>query len=282
MKLIAESGSTKTVWVSLDASGDVLWTRSSIGLNPFFVDSNEVESEYKQVLEGFNANEINNIHFYGASCSSPQRNKIISDGLIRVSKNAVIDVNHDLLAAARATCKTERGIACILGTGSNSCEFDGKQIIDNVPSMGFMVGDEGSGSAIGRRLVRAWIYREMPEDLKRSFVETFDLSKEYVLDALYNKPKPNRFLASLSRFCAEVPQHELIQSILIESFEEFIDRHVLKYESAPDFPIHFVGSIAHYYRKELKIALNNRALNLGLIVQNPIEELVKYHSQSEV
>lgn len=282
MKIIAESGSTKTVWVLLDENNMEVWRRSSIGLNPFFVDSEEVSSVFKEMIETESIDQINDIYFYGASCSSPERNLRISKGINAIASNTLVTVNHDLLAAARALCGKKAGIACILGTGSNSCEYDGDQIIDNVPSMGFMIGDEGSGSFIGRRLVRSWIYREMPAELVKEFTNAFDITKESVLTSLYDKEKPNKFLASLSRFCIGHMEHPLIQEILAESFKEFIDRHVSKYRSAKQVPVNFVGSIAFHYREVLKQELEKADMTLGLIIQSPIDELVSYHCQNEV
>jgi glucosamine kinase len=277
VKLIAESGSTKTIWVAINKEGAELWRSSTIGLNPFFVDSLEVSTVFSEMLEDVTEKDFESIQFYGASCSSPERNDRIRKGLRQVLPNVNVSVDHDLLAAARAGCGTAPGIVAILGTGSNSCEFNGSEIIDNIPSMGFIVGDEGSGSSIGRRLVRAWVYREMPQDLSDGFSGHYGITKESVLVSLYDKEKPNRFLASLSQFCSMHRNHLLIQEILAESFKEFIVRHLLKYETCKQVPIHFVGSIAHHYRVELKTQLEHQRLMLGKIIQSPIDELVNYH-----
>jgi glucosamine kinase len=277
VKLIAESGSTKTIWVLLDVDNQEVWRKPTIGLNPFFVESDEVSSVFKEMLGNESTEQIQDVFFYGASCSSDERNLRISAGINAVLPKAKVTVNHDLLAAARALCRNKPGIACILGTGSNSCEYDGKNITDNVPSMGFMIGDEGSGSSIGRRLVRSWIYREMPVELVEEFTTSFDITKESVLTSLYYNEKPNKFLASLSRFCLDHINHPLIQEILAESFKEFIDRHISKYASAREVPIHFVGSIAFYYQDALKQELEKANMKLGLVIQSPIDELIKYH-----
>ena len=268
--------------MALDDVGFELWRKSTIGLNPFFVDTDEVEREFKKVLDHSESEDTKSIHFYGSGCSSPKRNERIAEGLRRRCKNAAVYVDHDLLAAARATCQSESGIACILGTGSNSCEYDGTLITDNVPAMGFLIGDEGSGSAIGRRLVRAWIYREMPQSLAEAFMKRFDITKESVLESLYYKEKPNRFLAGLSEFCSDERDHPLIQDILAESLREFIVRHLLKYRTVRKVPIHFVGSIAHYYKKELLDEMEKEGLLIGKIIQSPIDELVKYHMSHAV
>ena len=282
MKLIAESGSTKTIWVALDDAGVELWRKSTIGLNPFFVDHVEVSKVFLVMLGNTPKESIDSIQFYGASCSSPGRNNRIKDGIRNIIPNAEISVNHDLLAAARAGCGCEPGIVAILGTGSNSCEFNGQEIIDNIPSMGFIIGDEGSGSAIGRRLVRSWIYREMPQELAESFSNQFSITKESALVSLYDKEKPNRFLAGLSQFCETYRGHHLIQEILAESFREFIVRHLLKYATAKKVPIHFVGSIAHYYEDELKIQLEKEGLTMGKMIQSPIDALVNYHRSNAI
>jgi N-acetylglucosamine kinase-like BadF-type ATPase len=280
MICIAESGSTKTTWVTFDARGREIDRSQSIGLNPFFVSSDEVAHMASEVFAQIGNEKISTVHFYGASCSSEARNKIIADGLKEVLPNAQIFVNHDLLAAARATCKSKAGIACILGTGSNSCAYDGLDIVDNVPALGYALGDEGSGTAFGRRLLQGWLYREMPPEIEKAFNETYNTDKEEVLINTYNKPKPNRYLASFAKFYSDYRTHRYIQNIIMEVLQDFVDRHVVKYELAKSVEINFVGSIAFSFRDELSRCLQQRGLRLGLVIKAPIDELCKYHIES--
>ncbi|GAB5539631.1 MAG: ATPase [Salibacteraceae bacterium] len=281
MKCIADSGSTKTTWVLLDEAGKELARTSTIGLNPFFVDSDEIAEVTREALNKLSISaDIERLFFYGAGCSSEKRKEMVRKGIAKCRPQAAIEVDHDLLAAARAACKTSSGIACILGTGSNSCEYDGVSITDNIPALGFMAGDEGSGSAIGRRLIQGWLYREMPSDLAQSFIKEFDLTKENTLHRLYYEPKPNRFMASLAGFCGTYQKHDYIQNILSISFLEFIDRHILKYTSAKSVPIHFIGSIAYYYQNELKACLEQRDLAMGLLIRDPINQLIEFHGNT--
>jgi glucosamine kinase len=277
---IAESGSTKTIWVFLNGDQEHMRVES-IGLNPFFVDVDEVRQVTAEVGRKVGIEELNTVHFYGSGCSSPDRNQRISDGINLAWKTKNVRVYHDLLAAARALCQRESGIVGILGTGSNSCVYDGTEITDNIPAMGFMIGDEGSGTSIGRRLLQAWSYREMENNVKKAFELKFSLTKEKALHALYYEPKPNRFLASLASFCADHIEDPFIKDILHESFEGFVLRHIKKYKGASKLPIHFVGSIAYYYQDILGAVLRDNGLILGRIIQSPIDALVKFHMVNE-
>jgi N-acetylglucosamine kinase-like BadF-type ATPase len=278
---IAESGSTKTIWVFLE--GDQEYIRvESIGLNPFFVDVAEVEQVATEVGAKAGVEELDTVHFYGSGCSSPDRNRRIADGLNLAWQAKSVNVYHDLLAAARAACQTQSGIVGILGTGSNSCVYDGSDITDNIPAMGFILGDEGRGTSSGRRLLQAWAYREMESHISAAFELKFELTKEKALHALYYESKPNRFLASLAAFCADHRKEPLIQGILHDSFTEFVRRHIMKYQGSSRLPIHFIGSIAFYYRATLEAVLQENGLKLGAIIQSPINALVKFHVTNEV
>jgi glucosamine kinase len=282
MKCIAESGSTKTTWVVIDQSGKELHRSSTQGLNPFFVESAEVTEAFQNAVPVHLRQRIKNLYFYGSGCSSEQRKQRIRDGILDVAAIENLQVEHDLLAAARATCKIASGIACILGTGSNSCEYDGKNIIDNIHALGFMIGDEGSGTDIGRRLLQAWVYREMSSGLSTAFEKEFEITLESVLQNIYYQPKPNKYLASFAKFCSLNREDVLIKQIIRSALEGFVVRHVMKYGSAQKVPIHFVGSIAYNFKAELDEILNHHGLTLGLVIAAPIEELIHYHASHEV
>ena len=221
---------------------------------------------------------ISKISFYGTGCSTPRTVGIIELALEGVFKNAVIEVNHDLFGAARALCGKDAGIACILGTGANSCLFDGEKIIDNIPSVGFMLGDEGSGGYLGKKLVRAYFYGELPEDLTLAFANKYNLSRDEMLLNVYKKPAPNRYLASFSIFLSEHNSHSFIQDFVQKGFQAFLDAMVLKYENVENLPIHFLGSIAVHFQSELEAVLKSNHLELGKIIHNPVDELVNFHS----
>jgi len=275
---VADSGSTKTDWVVIDPEHGNRFEVLTIGFNPFFITTEEVS---KTLLAAFGPElltKVTDVFFYGAGCSSPERNDIIVKGIEHVFGSAIVRVEHDLLAAARATCQSGSGVACILGTGSNSCYYDGKEITDNVPSLGFILGDEGSGTALGRKLLQAFIYREMPKDLERLFVEAYHTHKEDILDNVYRKPLPNRYLASFAPFCSANAAHPFISQINNQVLDEFIVRHVMKYSRKADDKIHFVGSVAWVMQNELKAILSRHGLQAGVFIRKPIERLVEYHT----
>lgn len=277
MICVADSGSTKTDWVVVDPESGAQAEITTIGFNPFFINPAEIGQALQAAFGPAHQKNITRVHFYGAGCSSPERNNIISTGIKQVFSNAEVFVEHDLLAAARATCQFESGVACILGTGSNSCYYDGTVITDNVPSLGFILGDEGSGSALGRRLIQAFIYREMPPVLSQKFVETYHLDKETILDHVYKKPLPNRYLASFAPFCSDHISDPFIEALVNQTLEEFITRHVKKYPLLPTDKVGFVGSIAWTFREQVILLLHKHGLQEGVFIRKPIGHLVKYH-----
>ena len=279
MHLIADSGSTKTAWRLIKDINQII-PIETIGYSPQYISTEEMIVDLKIALIPrltVSSNAISKISFYGTGCSTPRTVRIIQSALEVIFKNAVIEVNHDLFGAARALCGHEAGIACILGTGANSCLFDGEKIIDNVPSVGFMLGDEGSGGYLGKKLVRAYFYRELPEDLSPAFANKFHLSRDEMLLNVYKKPAPNRYLASFSIFLSEHISHPFIQEFVQSGFQAFLDAMVLKYDKVENLPINFLGSIAVHFQAQLEIVLNNNKLQLGKIIDNPVDELVKFH-----
>lgn len=277
MICVADSGSTKTDWVIIDPKNKEEQRFDSIGLNPFFVDTAKVTETVRAAIPETLRDCIQQVHFYGAGSSSPERVKIVAQGIRAAMPNATVQVDHDLLASARATCQHDPGIACILGTGSNSCYYDGERIRDNVTALGFILGDEGSGTAIGKELVRAWVYREMPDELATAFASEYNLTKEVVLQNTYNKPLPNRYLASFAPFCSQHRTHPFIANIIRGCLEDFVIRHVLKYEKCKTLPIHCVGSIATAFKEELCALLEEHGLQPGGFVVKPIDALVRFH-----
>jgi len=280
MLLIADSGSTKTSWRLLDAPNPHR-DFSTIGYNPHYLSTDEIHKSLNDMLLpqlGFAPQLVKQVYFYGAGCSSERETKTVRGALDRIFPNANNEVDHDLLAAARAGSRNEAGIVCILGTGSNTCSYDGKKIIDSVPSLGFTIGDEGSGSNIGRMLTKAYFYREMPDDLSKKFYEQYQLTKDEYIGSVYKNAMPSRYVAQFSRFCADSREHPFIQKLLRQNFREFLKRHVLKYEQCHKLPIHFIGSVAFHYQDVLTGEMSALDLKPGRFIKNPLDGLTAFHN----
>lgn len=279
MKLIADSGSTKTDWRLIKADNSFEQT-TTVGLNPYYISVQQIQSVIsKDELLLKNSAEVKLIYFYGSGCSSEEKKRVIITTLSNIFKNAEIEVQHDLLGVARALCGREAGIAAILGTGSNSCEYDGKQIVANIPSLGFILGDEGSGAHLGKELLRAFAYGELPEDLKNKFDFRYKTSISEILENTLQKPMANRYTAGFAKFLFHNINHPFISNIVINCFTEFFDRHICKYRSHKNVPLHFVGSIAYYFGDRLRYVAEEKGIVLGNILEKPIAALTLYHHQ---
>lgn len=279
MVVIVDSGSTKADWKVVN--GQEVHSISTMGFNPVFHNSELIQSE---VFKAFSKNtfpgETTHVYYYGAGCWDTRLKKVVEEALSQVFNHAAINVEHDLLGAARATCGNQAGIACILGTGSNSCLYDGRDVVDNVTNLGYLLGDEGSGTHIGKRLIRAYFYRELPKELKNAMDEHFPGGRQTILDNVYGKGTPNVYLASFTRFLHQYRHHPYFQTLLYLSFSEFIDRHVRKYHGHLGLPIHFIGSVAYYFQETLQAILEERNMTLGQVIQKPIDNLVGFHTSS--
>ncbi|MCX2741376.1 hypothetical protein [Pontibacter anaerobius] len=279
MIFIADSGSTKTDW-RIVSSDTELGQAQTAGFNPMYQEADEIYQEIHDVLlPQLSDKNPDAIYYYGAGCSSPERNKRVEDALLRIFPNAFISVDHDLLAAARALCGRNPGIACILGTGSNTCLYDGTNIIDNVPSLGFLLGDEGSGAFMGKLLIKAYLYRELPEDLATSLKNTYNLTKDGILDTLYSAAIPSRYMATFAKFMYDKQKHPVIHGMIYENFSEFFERHVVKYKGHETLPVNFVGSIAYHFGDILKQVAKKYGLHVETILKSPSEGLIKYHQE---
>jgi len=223
------------------------------------------------------AQEVDQLYYYGTGCWDPGRKAIVQRSLQKVFPDASIKVEHDLLGAARAACGHEPGIACIIGTGSNTCLFDGDQITDNVTNLGYLLGDEGSGVFLGKMLIQAYFYRELPPDLASAFEKFHTGGRPAILDKVYGKETPNVYLASFVPFFATHKEHFYIQKMLYDAFVAFTDRHVRKYKNHISLPINFIGSVAYHFQPILKIVLEERAMRPGNFIQKPIERLAAFH-----
>jgi len=276
--LIADSGSTKTDWILLK-NCEIVKQVFTIGFNPYFQNKDQISNAiYAQLLPNIaeEINSVSKIYYYGAGCSNEDNCRIVKQGISAILKVKDIFISHDLLAASRALCLDKPGIAGILGTGSNSCLYDGVTITENVPSVGFMWGDHGSGASIGNRFLTHYFNDQLPQEIKLDF-EKEGHHREEILNNVYKKQMPSKYLASMSVFIGKHKQNEFIQKMLVECFEEFFTYQISKYTNSKNFPINTVGSIGFIYKEFLEIAAKNKGYKLGTIIKSPLEGLVKYH-----
>jgi N-acetylglucosamine kinase-like BadF-type ATPase len=277
MMLIADSGSTKTHWCVIDAQGKKLI--QTIGINPYQMNNEAIKEVLEKELYPYLSSEtIADVHFYGAGCSTHQKCSQIDSVLQDFFKTANIEVHHDLLGAARALCGHEKGIACILGTGCNSCYFDGKEITDQIYSLGYVLGDEGSGAYMGKILIRDYYQNRLPAEIQQLFKEEYNPVLEHILDNIYNQPRPNRYLASFSPFICKNIAHPYLHELVSSSFDDFFSKYVLKFNEAQTTKIHFLGSIAYHFSDILKESAQKAGLQIGKIYESPIQGLVDYHN----
>ena len=276
MILICDSGSTKSDWVLLKDDAQIYF--STNGLNPTFHDQYSVEKEIRLNTELIAWNDqVTNIYFYGAGCSSDEKKALIFDGIQKVFPKAKIQVENDLLAAAYATYSGKPGISCILGTGSNACLFDGNKMYQNIPALGFILGDEGSGTYLGKRLLADYFYKRLPFSMEEALRDEFGLTKESVVERVYRQPNANAYLASFVPFLLRFANEDYVQRIVKEGFSQFLSIHVSTYQNSKELLIHFVGSVAYFFQNELKQVAQQHDLMVGNIIQKPIEGLITYH-----
>ncbi|MGB3849497.1 MAG: N-acetylglucosamine kinase [Tunicatimonas sp.] len=276
MILIADSGSTKTDWRVIDRDGKIHQAKT-VGLNPYHQSSDDIAQVLDQKLLPQLIVPVEQVWFYGSGCANPAANQTAAGALKSVFPQAEIEVASDLLAAARALCGHEPGIACILGTGANSCLYDGSQITDNVPPLGYVLGDEGSGTYIGKELLNRYLKRDMPEPLRSQFAKRYSLTTEDVLENVYRQPQANTYLASFAKFAFHHLKHPYIVRMVYEGFGQFFEKNVAKYEDYQQHKIHFTGSIAFYYSNVLRQVANDLNFIVQNIVESPIAGLTLYH-----
>ena len=279
MILLADSGSTKTDWCIVEDNNTSVRKVSTKGINPFFQSEEEIGSELAaSLLPQLPADVFDAVYFYGDGCIGDKAamvHRVLSHHL-RLPEGGV-EVCTDMLAAARGLCGHEPGIACILGTGSNSCYYDGERIAANVSPLGFILGDEGSGACLGKLLVGDLLKNQLPQELKEKFLRQFGLKPEDIIDRVYRKPFPNRFLAGLSPFLAQNLELPCIRTLVLDSFKAFIRRNVMQYDYEHN-QVHFVGSVAFHYREVLAEAAQATGIRLGNVLKSPMEGLIGYHS----
>ena len=279
MILIADSGSTKTDLCVVE-NGLPIQQISTKGINPFFQSEEEISNEIAtSLLPQLKTNALDAVYFYGAGCGFPDKIAMVHRAITKhLQIKREVEVNTDMLAVAHGLCQHEAGIACIMGTGSNSCYYDGKQIVSNVSPLGFILGDEGSGAVLGKLLVGDILKNQMTPELKEKFLKQFGLTPADIIDRVYRKPFPNRFLASLSPFLAQNIDEPCIHALVLGSFKSFLKRNVMQYENFRNSKVHFIGSVAFYYKTILAEAAQEMNIQLGTIIKSPMEGLIKYHS----
>lgn len=278
--LIADSGSTKTDWILLK-DNEIVKKASSIGFNPYFQNKDQISiAIYAQLLPEIasEVDSVSHIYYYGAGCSNDDNCDIVHRAIKSHFKNAEINIAHDLLAASRALCFDKPGIAGILGTGSNSCLYDGKKILENVPSVGFMWGDHGSGACIGNRFLTHYFHDEVPLEVKKDF-EANGYHREEILNHVYKKSMPSKYLASLSMFISKHTNNEFVSNMIVKCFEDFFTYQISKYTNAKNYPVNTVGSIGYVYKNFLEIAAANKGYKIGTVIKSPLEGLVNYHQK---
>ncbi|WP_207436216.1 BadF/BadG/BcrA/BcrD ATPase family protein [Sabulibacter ruber] len=279
MILIADSGSTKTAWRLIDSEG-VTGQAHTPGINPYYQNTDEIAHMLREeLLPQLNGETPQEVYFYGAGCSAKDKQAVVAAAIREHFPKAQINVHHDLEAAARALCGHQEGIACILGTGSNSCLYDGEKIIQNVPNLGFILGDEGSGGYMGKRLVQAFLNQELPQDIHQAFMDRYNTNRDEIVDHVYRKPYPNRYMAAYARFLSDHRAHPYIHQLISQCFADFFEKTVVKYPDYQQKTTHFVGSIAFYFGDILRTVAQQYGITVGNILESPIAGLSLYHQQ---
>ena len=282
MRLIVDSGSTKTDWIALDGKNQISFETQTQGLNPQVLSEQIIEERIVNNYDLYRHREsVEKIYFYGAGCGTRPPREILNDLLQGIFTNAQIDVKEDTYAAVyAATNSGEESIVCILGTGSNCSYFDGAAVEQRVTSLGYILMDDGSGNYYGRQLLRDYYFNKIPSELAKVFEDSFDLSSETIKTNLYKKPNPNTYLAKFARFLIENKENEYSQNLIKKGFDLFARHQILQFENAKQLPVHFIGSIAFYLQDELREVLENLGLSLGKILKKPIEGLVEHHKNN--
>lgn len=277
IKLICDSGSTKAEWCLLNGKSKKIVTTQ--GLSPYFLTIQQIQ----QIIEKELIPKIKNIHidevfFYGTGCSNPENVKSVKKAISLLFSKARVTVDHDLMGAAKALCGRNKGIACILGTGSNSCFYNGKKIVKNSPGLGYVLGDEGSGAYLGKKVIQYFLYKTFDEDLIDRFNAKYTTNSVDILNQVYKQPLPNRYLASFVPFLIENRGHYMIENIIEDAFNDFFFNHIYKYRESWQMPINFVGSVAFGFKDVLKEMCNAYELQLGIVIKKPMDGLIKYHN----
>jgi glucosamine kinase len=278
MILIADSGGSKTDWRLLHQNGKI-GQASAPGFNPYYQPIDDLTNNIRDILLPAIDEKVTNIFFYGAGVSSAKNQQVIKNTFLQFFPDANIEIGWDLLAAARALCGHEPGIACIMGTGSNSCLYDGENIIGNVANLGWILADEGSGANIGKKFLVDYLRERMPDSVASHFRKRFPLSREEFLEKVYQQEKPSAFLASFAKFIFQHLDDPYCYQLVYNSFAEFYENNVMKYPDYTKLKVHFTGSIAFYFSDILRQVANDKGITVKNILEGPIAGLTLYHSE---
>jgi glucosamine kinase len=276
-KLIADSGATKAEWCLItDGKKKTVITQ---GIHPWFLTIEQIQQlVQKELVPKLKNARQDEIFYYGTGCANRDNAAAVKKALMQVFAGAKVDVNHDLMASARATCGREKGVACILGTGSNSCYYDGKKIVSNSPGLGYVLGDEGSGAYLGKKVLQYYLYNTFDDDLRARFDATYVTTTAEILESVYKKPLPNRYLASFTKFLADNRGHYMIENIIEDGLNDFFFNHLCKYKETWTLPVSFVGSVGFGFKDVLQQLCSSYEFELGKVMKNPMPGLVDYHS----
>ncbi len=280
MIAIVDGGSTKCDWVILNEQGEYLFNTNTIGFNPNIINVEQIPGELESNPKLSDIRfKIQHVFFYGSGCGTSENKEKVEKALKHFFTNAKFVVKEDLMAAAYSAYNGTPAIVCILGTGSNSCYFDGENLKVELPSLGFLIGDDGSGCALGKTLVKHFFMKKLPPDLHRDFSETYQLGIDELIKNMYHNPRANAYLADFSKFIVDRKEHPYLQHLVFQELKNYFEFQVLPYEESKNSEINFIGSIAYYYEDILRAAAAEYHLNIGTIVQKPIERLVDYHRE---
>jgi glucosamine kinase len=281
MIIVADSGSTKTNWSIID-KGSIIYSFKTNGFNPYFINSATISQEIMHNFpDTINQEKIQNIYFYGAGCSSSQTKQIILKGCNNFFTRAKITIESDLLGAAKAVFLNQKGIIAIMGTGSNTGIYNGETITHQINSLGFALGDEGSGAHLGKLLMIDYLHNHLPEDLIKNFHKNYTLSSADIIYSIYKKPSPSKFLASFTPFIIKNKNHPYVKKLIQQSIQELFEKYICQYPDYKNYSLGFVGSVAYYLKPELKYTAQIYGINITKIIKEPIERLINYHIETE-
>jgi len=281
MILIADGGSTKADWIAINDEKNEEFRVRTLGLNPAIVPKEELRNRIVNMFQLINVkNDVSEIHFYGAGCGTPKPIEILKTILESIFVNATVFISEDMLAAVYAASGKKPAIVCILGTGSNSCYFDGENMKTLVPSLGYILMDEASGNYFGKRLLIDYYYNQMPLDIAQEFKKEFNLEVDTIKENLYRMPNPNMYLASFAKFMFDFKDNDYIKGIITHGFQEFFKYRISPFNKTAETPIYFIGSIAHYFRDILEEIATKNNLKVTDIIQRPIDNLLAYHKEN--
>ena len=274
--LIADSGATKTAWRLLE-NGKTYNFQTS-GISPYHMSQSQIENLIRaEFPKKLFTKSISQIYYYGTGCKTTVKSKVVARALATFYVEAKVTVTHDLMGAAIATCGNKAGVACILGTGSNSCFYNGKKIVSNSPGLGYILGDEASGAYFGKLLVQHFLYKKFDHVLEKAFVKQFNVNKDQILHQVYRESFPNRFLAGFAQFLSAHRGHYIIENIIEDGLREFFGTHLIRYPQIEKVPVHFVGSIAFHFQDKIDELCSVYGFHLGKVLKDPIDGLTKFH-----